>query len=359
MTMRDAITTLAVGLLLLGACDEGQRAPTAMHDGDELRAAIADRFAEAADEGFDGVALVIVDGEPIFERAYGLADRERELPNTIQTAFDFGSVMKDLTAAAIFKLEDEGALSVDDTLLDHFAGVPEDKAEITLLDLLQHTAGLDDYHDTEGDFEAFTREEARAAIFAQELLFEPGEDEAYSNSGYTLLADVIEEVTGAAFTTYVREQLLEPAGMRASGFYGDEVWDRVDTAIGYDADTFQDNDPATWPLTWALMGNGGLVATAPDIARWLSAVRDGRVLSDAAFERYESEYLSLGAVELDGRAIYAFGGAGDFGLGGLAIECPELDSRFVIATNTYTEFDIEEELAPDLAMLLFASDEDE
>ena len=80
--------------------------------------------------------------------------------------------------------------------------------------------------------------EARERIFAQELLFEPGTDEAYSNSGYTLLADVIETVSGVAFTDYVRSALFEPAAMNASGFYSEPVWQTVDTAIGYDASAF-------------------------------------------------------------------------------------------------------------------------
>lgn len=352
MTMPQAWMMVGSCLVMLAGCSEQDQAfPSEMDD--ELREEIEARFDDAADEGFEGVALVIVDGRTVFERGYGLADRRSKTENTLATAFDFGSVMKDLTAAAFFKLEDEGALAAEDALATFFDGVPEDKAEITVLQLVQHSAGLDEYHDTEGDFEALTRQDARAAIFAQELSFEPGSDEAYSNSGYTLLADVIEEATGRAFTEYVREELLEPAGMRASGFYGDDVWQRVDTAIGYDDQMFDDNDPARWPLTWALVGNGGLVATAGDIARWLRAVRDERVLSKTAFARYEAEYLALSELEVDGRAVYALAGAGDYGLGGVAVDCPELDARLVIATNTSTVFDIEA-LASELAPLVFA-----
>jgi CubicO group peptidase (beta-lactamase class C family) len=353
MTMRDAWWLVGSCVVALAGCGKQDHAMPAEMDDDALRDELESRFDDAAEDGFEGVALVMVAGETIFERGYGLADRQSEVENTLATAFDFGSVMKDLTAAALFKLEDEGALEADDTLESFFDDVPEDKAEITLLQLVQHSAGLDEYHDTEGDFEALTRQEARAAIFAQELLFEPGSDEAYSNSGYTLLADVIEEASGRAFTDYVRVELLEPAGMRASGFYGDEVWERVDTAIGYDDQMFEDNDPASWPLTWSLVGNGGLVATAGDVARWLVAVRDERALNEAAFARYEAEYLALSELELEGRAVYAFAGAGDFGLGGVAVDCPELDVQIVIATNTYTVFDIEA-LASELAMLVLA-----
>jgi len=348
--MNGRMLMVAIAALALSACEKS-KAPVSMSD--ELARDVRQRFDEAAQDGFSGVALVVVGSETLLERGYGLADREAETPNALGTAFDFGSVMKDLTAAAIFKLEAEGALATSDTLADIFEDVPEDKAQITILQLVQHSAGLDEYHDTDGDFEAMTRVEAREHIFAQELLFEPGSDEAYSNSGYTLLADVIETTTEQDFTDYVRAELLAPAGLTKSGFYGDEVWDDVDTAIGYDAETFEDNDPATWPLTWALVGNGGLVATVPDVARWLVAVRDGSVLNESAFEAYQREYLEPSALELDGKVVYAFAGAGDYGLGGVAVDCPELDTRFVIATNTYAVFDIES-FAMELVNLVLA-----
>jgi CubicO group peptidase (beta-lactamase class C family) len=346
---RLLLITVLAALALIGC--EQSAGPAAMNG--SLARDVRLRFDDAARDGFSGTALVIVGGETLLERGYGLADRDAERPNALGTAFDFGSVMKDLTAAAVFKLEAEGALSTADTLADVFDDVPDDKAEITILQLVQHSAGFDEYHDTEGDFEAMTRLEARERIFAQPLLFEPGDDESYSNTGYTLLADIIEARSERDFTDYVRSELLAPAGMASSGFYGDEVWREVDTAIGYDAETFEDNDPASWPLTWALVGNGGLVASVPDIARWLVAVRDGSVLNESALEAYAREYLEPSAVELEGKAVYAFAGAGDYGLGGLAIDCPELDARIVIATNTYTAFDIES-FAMELVTLVLA-----
>ena len=215
------------------------------------------KFDAAAADGFSGAALVTVDGRRAFAGSYGYANRETEVKNTTSTGFDVGSLMKDLTAAAIFLLDESGELSVSDTLGEIFADVPEDKTDITVLELIQHSAGFLEYHDTEGDFEPMTREEARARIFDQEL--DP--DVEYSNSGYTLLADIIETASGTSFTEFVHERLFSPANMKQSGFYSEPVWQTVDTAVGYDADSFGDNDPATWPYTWALVGNGGLVTT--------------------------------------------------------------------------------------------------
>jgi CubicO group peptidase (beta-lactamase class C family) len=219
--------------------------------------------------------------------------------------------------------------------------VPADKAPITLLQIVQHRAGFDEYHDTMGDFEPMTRLEARARILEQELLFEPGSDAAYSNSGYTLLADVIESLSGETFTDFVRDHVLAPSGMDHSGFYEDALWQDVDTAIGYDASSFGDNDPATWPYTWSLIGNGGLVSTVIDLERLTVALWNGALLGPAALEAMQRAYFAPDAASLGGQVVYGGAGAGDFGLGGVLIDAPETSTRVVVASNAYDELDVE------------------
>jgi len=306
-------------------------------------------FEAAASEGFSGAALVTVDGRHVFGRGFGLANRDEELANRTTTAFDVGSLMKDLTAAGIYWLDESGELSVSDTLGEIFPDVPADKADISVLQIVQHAAGFDEYHDTEGDFEPMTREEARARILAQELLFEPGSDAAYSNSGYTLLADIIETVSGTSFTSFVHQELFARAQMNQSGFYSEPLWDSIDTAVGYGSDRFEDNDPATWPYTWALVGNGGLVATVEDLDRWIVALEGGEVVAPATFEKMQREYLEQGAVSIADETVYAGAGAGDFGLGGVAVSIPGRDTRILIASNSYDVYDVEA-LAQDLVL---------
>jgi CubicO group peptidase (beta-lactamase class C family) len=328
--------------ILLGfslfACSEpnGSEAPPSALERD-----IDARIDTAVDGGFSGSILVVVKGERIALDGFGFADRARELENTVDTAFDVGSLMKNLTATAIYALAEDGELSLDDALERFFPDVPSDKAKITLRELVQHTAGFDEYHDTEGDFEAMSRSEARARIFEQELLFAPGTDEAYSNSGYTLLADVVETVSGQSFTELVHQRLLEPAGMDHTGFYSEPIWQTVETAIGYGAETFQDNDPASWPYTWALVGNGGLVSTVVDLEKWTLALFGGKLLNEGTLEAMREDYLSRGAAELSGSTVYSAAGAGDFGLGGVVVDIPARDTRIIVATNAYDDFDVE------------------
>jgi CubicO group peptidase (beta-lactamase class C family) len=343
-------SALLVGLLLtMNGCSDskepnGPTPPSAMER--EIREQIDDAVAS----GFSGAILMTVEGERLIAEGHGLANRERQTENTAETAFDVGSILKSFTATAIFRLAEQDSLELSDSLGDIFPGAPPDKASVTLLQILQHSAGFDEYHDTEGDFEPMTRLEARQRIFEQELLFSPGTDTAYSNSGYTLLADVIETVSGEPFVDYLRSALFEPASLEQTGFYSEPLWQTVETAVGYDASTFGGNDPAEWPYTWALVGNGGLVTTVRDLDRWLTALWDGRVVSEATLELMRSEYLDYGAAEINGHTVYSEAGAGDFGLGGVLVFAPVPDTRVLIATNTYETFDIET-LGLDLTLL--------
>jgi len=111
-------------------------------------------------EGFSGAVLVARNGEKIIHKGYGWAVRDRKLPVTTKTVFDIGSISKPFTATAVMKLEQQGKLKMTDTITRFFDNVPEDKKAITIHHLLTHSAGLGEYHDTKGDFEEMTREEA-------------------------------------------------------------------------------------------------------------------------------------------------------------------------------------------------------
>jgi CubicO group peptidase (beta-lactamase class C family) len=348
----NALAHFAIGcaLLVLAGCSAPDENP-GNSSPPPVPSVVRELIDDAVMNGFSGAILVTADGKPLTTEAHGLADREHASANTPDTAFDVGSILKGFTATAIFRLVEDGIVALDTTLGEIFPDAPTDKATITVRELVQHRAGLQEYHDTMGDFEPFTRLEARARIFEQELLFPPDTDEAYSNSGYTLLADVIETVSGEGYVDFVRRTLLEPAGMSSSGFYSDPVWAEIETAIGYDAATFGDNDPARWPYTWALVGNGGLVATVGDLDRFITALFDGRIVTQETLAVMREVYFSAGDATVGGEHVYGEAGAGDFGLGGVAVFAPDSGTRVIIATNTYEVFDIES-LATELALQL-------
>jgi hypothetical protein len=169
-----------------------------------------------------------------------------------------------------------------------------------------------------------TRDEALARIYAQELLFEPGSERAYSNSGYTLLAAIVENVSGTDFQSFVRRELLDPHGLGHIGFHGETRWEDDGVARGRNGLAYGDNAPSTWPApTWALMGAGGMVASAADMERWIRALRGGEVLGPEGL---------AAAYGPDGNALYA--GGDDFGFVTGIVELEHGDDFVVVTTNT-------------------------
>ncbi len=322
--------TLAVGLLACETTEIGR--PAAPED-------LAGQVERAAGDGFSGSVAIVRDGAPLWSGAAGLADRDRGIANEPQTAFDCGSIMKVVTAAAVFRLEGEGALSRDAVLADLFADVPPDKAAITLDWILTHRAGFDEFHDTDGDFEPMDRETALARIWEQQLLFEPGTDESYSNSGYTLLAMVVEDVSGLPFDAYVRTELFTPAGMAKSGLYGDGLWADGEAAIGYDDGTFGCNSPGCWPApSWALVGNGGLVSTVDDLVRWTAAIDGLAILEGDARDAFRRDILGGRGITIDGETVYPYSGRNDYGFGAAIAEVPSRGTVVVVASNAAASY---------------------
>lgn len=344
-TSRCSLFTTLLVALACSCTDEPPPEPKA-----DQRTVFVAALERASADGFSGAVLITVGEEQLIADAYGLANRERDIANTPATVFDMGSIMKDMTAAAVFKLQERGALDVKDAISSLLEGVPLDKRDITILQLLQHRSGLGEYHDVGGDFEVMTRDEARQRILDQPLLFAPGTNQAYSNSGFTLLADIVESASGQTFTDYVSTELFSVAGMVDSGFPGIGTWSAGRTAIGYGGAVFGENDPAKWPYTWALVGNGGLVSTVFDLERWVVALWKGEVLGSEAFASYRDDYLSPGALDGHESPVYIYAGGGDYGHGGALVDVPDIGTRVVVATNAAEDYDFEG-LAEDLALL--------
>lgn len=236
----------------------------------------------AAAFGFSGQVLVAERGHVLLHRAYGLADREFQRPMTTETLFNIGSLTKQFTAAAILRLEMDGKLQTADTLGKYLPEVPPDKAEITIHQLLTHTAGLK--RDAIRQTETVTREEAVRRILASPLESKPGEKFHYANAGYQLLAAIIETASGQSYEDYITQKLLTPAGLTHTGFFSQSRWEAQDVARGYnewkEIGAFPD-----WPRSWNHTGSGNIVSTADDLYRWHLALQTDRILSKQAREK--------------------------------------------------------------------------
>ncbi len=239
--------------------------------------------------GFSGALLVAKEGEIVLNKGYGLAIRSENVPNTADTVFSTGSITKQFTAAGIMKLEMMGKLNTGDLISMYFDNVPEDKKDITLHHLLTHTSGVVD--GVGDDFEKALRDETVRKVLDEPLQFEPGEEFSYSNAGYSVLAAIIEMVSGQPYEEFLHSNLFQPAGMAFTGYRMPE-WTKRIVAHWYVGE--KDNGtPLEKPYPyWNFIGNGGILSTTMDMYRWHLALLGNEVLSNEAKTKIFTPFLN-------------------------------------------------------------------
>ena len=221
-----------------------------------------------------GCAVAVAqNGEVVVNRAYGLANLEHALPITPNTVFDIGSVQKQFVAAAILILVEDGQLTLSDDIRTYFPELPDYGHTITIDHLLTHTSGIRDW--TALIQLSHEREDALTMILRQRgLNFTPGEEWAYSNSGYVLLKELIRRTTGMSFSAFAQARLFGPLGMETT-IYADDVRDVEERALAYEP------KGNSWQLN-ILVGNergdgSGLLSTASDLLLWNEALTNARL----------------------------------------------------------------------------------
>jgi len=258
--------------------------------------------------GYSGGALIVRGKDTLLMKSYGMADRAKKIPLTTDSVYNLGSITKQFTAAAILTLEMQGKLSVKDPVSKYLDGVPADKASMTLHHLLTHSSGLDsDFSPT--DYDPVGREEYVRRALQSKLLFAPGEGYEYSNAGYSLLAAIVEKLSGQGYEDYLRQHVFKPAGMMETG-YKAPAWAAERIAHGYrdgqDWGTIVDRiQPPDAPY-WMLRGNGGLHTTLKDMLAWHRALDTDAVLPKEVRARYFAPYVAEGPAR---RSFYAYGWA--------------------------------------------------
>ena len=170
---------------------------------------------------FCGAALIARGADVLFATARGFADRDRVIPNTLDTRFAIGSVTKQFTAAAILCLEAEGRLTVDDPIDVHLGDFPEPKNTAKIHDLLTHTGGLV----REGTTWITTSRDAFVQAMRETPMESvPGARCRYSNAGFGLLGAIIETVTGSSYEEVLASRFFRPLGMTSSGCFDASAW---------------------------------------------------------------------------------------------------------------------------------------
>jgi CubicO group peptidase (beta-lactamase class C family) len=235
------------------------------------------------DGNVPGASLLVVrDGKSVVRRSYGQSNLEDGIATTSGTNYRLASVTKQFTAAAILLLVQDGRVALDDPLKKWLPSLPSADDSVTITHLLTHTSGIIDYEEI---IPAGTVAQLRDADVLRLLetqnstYFKPGASYRYSNSGYALLALIVERASGKSFATFIRERIFMPLGMSHTVAYEEGTSIVSNRAFGY---TMKDGvwtrkDQST---TSAVLGDGGIYSSIDDLAKWDAALYDARLLSD-------------------------------------------------------------------------------
>lgn len=236
--------------------------------------------AKTAGEGaFTGSVLVAKAGQVLLNKGYGLADAARNLPVSPDAIWDWASVSKQFTSAAILKLRMQGRLGIDDPLSRFFPAAPADKQAVTLRQLMSHTSGLQDNYETANPGDG-SRDAMMAGFLALPLSSPVGSRFSYNNANYFLLAAVVEKASGQSFEDYVTANLFRPAGMTEACFTGQASLDlsRVPRENRGTGNQYTEGET----LGWGSKGATGAWASLGEMLAWDRALRGNTILDDAA-----------------------------------------------------------------------------
>ncbi|MDQ8737852.1 serine hydrolase domain-containing protein [Paenibacillus sp. LHD-38] len=292
----------------------------------------------------NGCVLVALEGRILLSKGYGMANFEHDVPNTPQTKFRIGSITKQFTAMAIVIMHELKLLNVNDSVSKYIPSYPYGD-KITIHHLLTHTAGIP-------NFTAFDDYVARMGIPSSTadtvarfsglpLLFEPGTQFDYSNSGYVLLSYLIEQISGRSYSDYIHHALLKPLGMINSG-YDDAAKILKNRAAGYEV--WGGLVHAGFTDMSIPSGAGGMYSTIEDLYIWGLSLHSQRQINEQAYERMTTPFngkygygLFVYEEEIHGSNRKVIGHSG--GINGFISEMKHYkdeDLTFIVLSNLVT-----------------------
>lgn len=252
-------------------------------------------FARFALPGMPGASVLVMRHDSVLVRqSFGLADVEGAIAATPATNYRLASLSKQFTATAIALLVRDGKLAFDTPARDILPELPAHASQVTIRHLLTHTSGLWDYEDFVPDSQVRQVSDAESLTLvstrAKRLYFAPGSAWRYSNTGYALLALIVERVTGQRFADVLRERIFAPLEMRDT--YAHEEGRTVvpRRAWGYTVrgDTVRRTDQSN---TSAVLGDGGVYSSIDDLARWYASLSRAPLVGDSLWRETTSPFV--------------------------------------------------------------------
>ncbi len=302
-------------------------------------------FSGYTDETPGTSVLVILSDSVVFQKGYGLADIGNKVKIEPKFNFRLASITKQFTALSIMILENEGKLSFDDKLSKYFEDFPEYGRNITLREILQHTSGLlayEDYIDDTVTVQLKDKDVLNILLQQDSTYFQSGTQHRYSNSGYAVLALIIEKVSGKNFADYLKDNIFTPLGMNNSVAYEKGISEVENRAFGYAEEEgkyiFSDQS-----ITSAVLGDGGIYSSTLDMVKWNHEVDNPTILPkeklDVAFKKLvlpNGEEVNYGfGWRLDPYRGYKrpYHTGGTSGFSNIYMKIPELDLAIIVLMN--------------------------
>ncbi|HSJ23331.1 MAG TPA: serine hydrolase domain-containing protein [Longimicrobiales bacterium] len=274
------VRLVLVALFTLPAAVSGQQAPRAGFA--DASARVDGIFQAWNSPDSPGCAVGVAQGgSPVLMRAYGMADLEHDIANTPATIFEAGSVSKQFTAAAIVLLAEQGRISLDDDVRKYVPELPDFGTPVTIRHMMTHTSGLRDWGSVASiagwgrTSRTHTHDHVVDILSRQRgLNFEPGSEYSYSNSGYNLMAVIVERVSGMPFAEFSQRFIFEPLGLKDTQWRDDYTRIVKGRSSAY---SFRGGDWAIDRPIENVHGNGGLLTTVADLITWNQALAEGRI----------------------------------------------------------------------------------
>ncbi len=255
-------------------------------------------FTEFNNNSTPGVSVAIVqDKNTIYQKGFGLADLENNVSIEPKTNFRLASITKQFTALSIMLLEDEGKLSFEDPIKKYFPNFLDYASKISIKNILQHTSGILDYENHMDDtltVQLKDKDVLEILLKQDSTYFEPGTEHRYSNSGYAVLAMLVEKLSGKTFAQFLEERIFNPLGMNNSVAYENGISEVPNRAFGY-AKTDSGFVFADQSLTSAVLGDGGIYSSTIDLIKWNESFENSELLTkDKLSKAFEKCVISNG-----------------------------------------------------------------
>lgn len=250
-----------------------------------------------------GIALMIIeDQQIIFRKGYGLSNLNEKTSILANSNFNLASLSKSFTALAIAVLENENRIKATDSLNEYFSEISEKYSHIKIAHLIHHLSGLPNYAKRHWEQQkVITNEQIVAYLKNDELNFVPGEQFEYNDTGYILLAAVIEKITAMSYADFLTKTLFTPMGMENTVVYGQNNIDVAERVLGYtEWPFFELNDVRSYDLVY---GDGAIYSSLNDLYHFIVAIENSKFLSS----KTKNKLFSSG-LKNDGEPIpYGYG----------------------------------------------------